>query len=277
MLHKKKFQLLLNPHYYLIKPKGNKMKAFNNLSKLVLILMFSLMTLSSSKAALDSKGTDFWLMFNGNLGTPTLTLFITSDVNTSGTVSVPGIAFSTPFNVTANTVTSVVVPSSVATHTSDVVDSKGIHVTSVQEVTVYGLNYIAFTTDAYLGLPTDILGTDYTVLTYRNSSSGNGVEFGIVGTVNGTTVTITPSVTTGIRTAGVPYNIVLNQGDTYELRNSSSSTADLSGTKITSTQPIGVMGAELCANIPTGFAFCDHICEMIPPSSTWEKISLQYL
>jgi hypothetical protein len=209
-------------------------------------------------------------MFNGNISTPVTTIFITSDVNTSGMVEVPGLAFSAPFNVIANTVTSVVVPTSTSVHTNDVVDAKGIHVTSLQEVTVYGLNYAPFTTDAYLGLPTDILGTDYIVLTYRNSNIVNGVQFGVVGTVNATTVTITPSVTTGSRIAGVPYNIVLNQGDTYELRNTSG-TGDLTGTTITSTQPIGVMGSSQCANIPSGFVFCDHICEMLPPTTTWGK------
>ena len=262
------FSLPTKTTYLLI--KSNKMKTLNRLSKLVLALMLTLLTVSSSSAALDSKGTDFWLMFNGNLGTPTLTLFITADVNTSGTVDIPGLAFSTPFSVTANAVTSVVIPGSAANHISDIVDNLGIHVTSLQEVTVYGLNYIAFTTDAYLGLPTDILGTSYVVLTYPNSNVVNGVEFGIVGTVNGTTVTITPSVTTGIRTAGVPYNISLNQGETYELRNTDG-TGDLSGTTITSTQPVGVMGASQCANIPSGYTYCDHICEMIPPSTTWGK------
>ena len=34
----------------------------------------------------DSKGTDFWLMFNENFSSPVLTLFITGDTNTTGTV-----------------------------------------------------------------------------------------------------------------------------------------------------------------------------------------------
>lgn len=245
------------------------MKTFTKISVLILVLMLALTTVNTVKAQ-DSKGTDFWLMFNTNLLTPTLTLFITSDVNTSGTVSGPSFA-AIPFVVTANVVTSVVVPTSLATHTSNVIDNKGIHVVSLNEVTVYGLNYAAFTTDAYLGLPTDILGTDYRVLTYRNSSAGNGVQFGVVGTVNGTTVTITPTVTTSGRVAGVPYNIVLNQGETYQLTNTASSTADLTGTTITSTQPIGVMGSTRCTNIPGGANFCDHTCEMLPPTTTWGK------
>ncbi|MBK7253804.1 MAG: hypothetical protein IPI04_07770 [Ignavibacteria bacterium] len=42
--------------------------------------------------------------------------------------------------------------------------------------------------------------------------------------MNGTTVTITPSETTGLRIAGVPYNITLNEG---ELMNSETVTMRL--------------------------------------------------
>ena len=58
-------------------------------SAFVALLMMLLLT-GQSISAPDSKGTDFWLMFNSNLGTPTLTVFITSDVNTSGTVTPQG-------------------------------------------------------------------------------------------------------------------------------------------------------------------------------------------
>ncbi|MDH7461866.1 lectin-like protein [Chitinophagaceae bacterium 26-R-25] len=218
----------------------------------------------------DSKGKDFWLMFNSNLGTPTLTLFITSNVNTSGKVEIPGLSFSQAFTVQANKVTSVVVPAASATHTNNVVDNKGIHITSVDEVTVYGLNYIPFTADAYLGLPVDALGTDYIVVTYKNSLV-NGVEIGVVSTADNNQVTITPTVTTLTRTAGVPFTITLNKGQTYELMNNTTASGDFTGTTITSTQPIGVFGAHMCGNVPGGAAFCDHLVEMLPPTSTWGK------
>lgn len=231
---------------------------------ILLILSFLIFQPDSFAQGNDSKGKDFWLMFNSNLGSPTLTLFITSEVNTSGTVSVPGLSFTQNFTVTANTVTPVVVPAGAAQHTSDVVEKKGIHVTSLQEVTVYGLNYIPFTTDAYLGLPTDVLGTSYIVMSY--TGAGNS-QFGIVGTANSTTVTITPSNQVGSHAKGVPYNITLQQGETYEI----GASLDLTGTIITSNKPIGVFGSNACANIPPGYAYCDHIVEMIPPTTTWGK------
>ncbi len=245
--------------------KNSTRSRFRPLLRFTLWALLCLFTAGSVSAqSRDSRGTDFWLMFNDNYSTPALTIFVTSDVNTTGTVSIPGIPFTANFTVTANTITPVTIPASVQTHTSNVIDSKGIHVTSQQEVTVYGLSYLQFSTDAYLGLPTDVLGTSYIVLTYTGQSS----EFGVVSTANGTVVTITPSVTVGTRTAGVPYNITLNQGQTYELQAGS---LDLTGTIITSTQPIGVMGANVCANIPPGVSYCDHINEMLPPTTTWGK------
>ena len=110
-------------------------------------------------AAEDSKGTDFWLMFDANLSPPEMSLFITGDTNTSGVVSVPGLAFSAPFTVTPGTVTTVVVPAGAHVTALDSVTNQGVRVVANDEVTVYGLNRVPATTDAYLGLPTDILGT----------------------------------------------------------------------------------------------------------------------
>ena len=46
-------------------------------------------------------------------------------------------------------------------------------------------------------------------------------------------MTITPSVTTGLRGAGVPYVLTMNQGETYLLQNTAPEPSDLSGTSIT--------------------------------------------
>ncbi len=154
---------------------------------------------------------------------------------------------------------------------SNQVENKGIHITSQQEVTVYGLNRQPFTTDAFLALPTDILGTEYINLGYKNVDVLNATQLAIVGTVNGTSVEITPSVTTDGHTAGVPFTITLNQGQTYYLVNTGSSPNDLSGTLITSSQPVGVFGGHGCANIPAGNVACDYIVEQLPPTSAWGK------
>ena len=221
--------------------------------------------------ALDSKGTDFWLTFPGNLNSPTASLFISGTENTTGTVSIPGTGFSAAFTVTVGAITTVTLPNSVFLNTSNIIGNNGIHVTALKEVTVYGLNREQFTTDAFLGLPTDILGTEYINLGYQNVDIVNATQFGIVATENATTVTITPTVATSGHAAGVPYNIVLNQGQTYLLRNTASFPSDLSGTLILSTKPIAVFGSHQCANIPRGEVACDHIVEELPSTASWGK------
>ncbi|MCC6289019.1 MAG: Ig-like domain-containing protein, partial [Chitinophagaceae bacterium] len=235
-------------------------------------LFFSFTAYTVRAQAPDSKGTDFWLTFPGNLSPGALTFFISGDENTTGTVSVPGTGFSVNFTVVPGVVTSVALPTgALELNLSDVIEKKGIHIVSGKEVTVYGLNRYQYTTDAYLALPTDILGTSYINLGYKNTNVVNSTQFGIVAAQNSTNVTITPTVTTGSRVAGVPYTITLNQGETYLLRNTNAAPQDLSGTIITSTKPIAVFGSMQCANIPQGFVACDHIVEQLTPTTAWGK------
>lgn len=219
----------------------------------------------------DTSGTDFWLTFpeNHTGGAATLSLFIAGSTSTTGTVSIPAITFSMPFTVTAGQVTTVNIPIGAELATSDVVESKGIHVTALANITVYGFSTIQFTTDAYLGLPTPILGTDYIVLGYTTIFPGsNGSELAIVASANNTTVNITPSVPEGNHLAGVPFPITLNQGQTYQLIDATVGN-DLTGTLISANNPIAVFGGHQCADVPTTFASCNFLVEELTPTATW--------
>jgi RHS repeat-associated protein len=165
------------------------------------IPQISLASLPASALAIDSRGTDFWVGFNSNLheggNAATKTLFITGDVATTGTVSIPGLAtpFSAPFAVNPGQVTSIVLPDDSEVTTVSVIEQKGIHITSNDPVSVYGLNREINTTDAFLGLPTSALGTDYVNLTYKNDGNGflafiAGTQMLVVGTQDNTQVTI---------------------------------------------------------------------------------------
>ncbi|HTN05160.1 T9SS type A sorting domain-containing protein [Agriterribacter sp.] len=235
-------------------------------------LFLSTFFIAANAQAPDSKGKDFWLAFPGNYSPGTLSFFISGDESTTGTVSAPGTGFSINFTVTPGTVTTVTLPTgTLELNASNVIENKGIHIVAGKEVTVYGLNRYQATTDAYLALPTDILGTSYINLGYKNTNIVNSTQFGIVATQNATTVTITPTVTTNGRLAGIPYTITLNQGQTYLLRNTDAAPQDLSGTLITSNKPIAVFGGMQCANIPMGYVACDHIIEQLPPATAWGK------
>src|ERR1035441_2122583 len=106
---------------------------------------------------ISSKGTEFWLAFPQGSGSPsqpaTLQLFITSDTNNSGQVQIPGLGFTAPFSVAAGASTQIVLPGAVEAKMPDGTMSLGIHVTALNQVSVYALNYVQFASDGYLGLP----------------------------------------------------------------------------------------------------------------------------
>jgi hypothetical protein len=226
-----------------------------------------------TRSNLDSKGTEFWLLFMLNhTGGSNLYLDITSEVNTSGTVSVTGIGFTQNFVVAANTVTRITLPPSAVVTSYATIQQLGIHVVADNEVTVYGMNRKQATTDGFLGLPLDVLDNDYMVMCYPGSYTFHLPIFAIVSPSNGNVITITPSdLTFNGNPAGVPFNITLNQGETYMVRGqaSTSYSADQTGSIISSTLPVAVFSGNECANIPQFYAACDHIVEQMPPLSTW--------
>jgi hypothetical protein len=214
----------------------------------------------------SSQGTDFWLTFESNYGGGTsLFLFISGNTATTGTVTDPAISFSTTFSVTPGTTTTVDVPSNAEIDSSDTTVVGGaVHISAGAPVSAYGLNTYPETTDGFLGLPTSILGTSYIAEGY---GGGGGSQFAVVGTQDDTTVTITPSDTTGAYTAGVPYTETLNQGDVYQLIDSSG--GDLSGSTITSNEPVAVFAGNNCADVPADVGYCNTLAEEMTPTDTW--------
>ena len=233
-------------------------------------------------AARSNRGTDFWLTFLYNapgLYDPPYAgcdLYISADADTVADVSEGGYDIGR-FQVRGGSSTRVKIDPGDLT-VSDAIQANAIHVTTDHPVTVHGLNYYTYTTDGYLALPTAMLGTDYIVLAYQNSPSWydpehivGGTEFAVVATEDDTSVTITPSATTDSRVAGVPYEIILQKGETYRLMNFDDSDADFTGTTIQSHKPVAVLGGHACALIPPSTPAGDHLVEQLPPVNTWGR------
>lgn len=240
------------------------LKAVRTTAVLVLTaLMAVLPGVAPASAAVTSAGTEFWLAFPTNyIQTPSLSLFLAAETPASGTVSVPGTGFTTSFTTTPGQVTTVGLPSTTQVTTPDGIEARGIHVQATAPVSVYGLNRISYTTDAYLGLPTQILGSEYVVMSHPGLWS-YGSELSVVAPTDNTLVTILPSVSTGTRRAGDPYTVTLQRGQVYQLRASGSQ--DLTGTIITASRPVAAFAGASCANVPVGYYACDHLT----PPNTW--------
>ncbi|MDO6436166.1 T9SS type A sorting domain-containing protein [Cyclobacterium sp. 1_MG-2023] len=221
----------------------------------------------------DSKGKEFWLMFNRNNDNVDvkLELYITGEKETSGYVKLPDNSIIN-FQVLPNKTTSVKIPDTFIASEQDGVEKKGINIIVEEEVAVFGLNQKSSSTDAFLGLPVDVLGEEYIVMannSYAPNSSSSPV-FGVVATMDNTEITILPTTTTQNRQSGIPYQVLLQKGESYQLT-ADAYFSDLTGTSVTSNNPVAVFSGHTCGNVPLFTNGCDQMIEQVLPVSTLGK------
>ncbi|MEM9447471.1 MAG: Ig-like domain-containing protein [Cyanobacteria bacterium P01_E01_bin.6] len=208
-----------------------------------------------------SFGTEFWLAFSPNTaaGDASETFFISGEEGTTGTVEIPGLSFTEAFTIPASQLVEISLPNNANLPTSTGVFDQGIHVTSSDDVGVYGVSRQQATSDAYTGIPVDSLGTEYLLLSYTTTIASYPNQLSVVATEDNTTVTITPPGQT-------PVNITLNQGQVYQLRD----TADLTGTEVIASAGVSVFAGVECVNVGQGF--CDHIIQQMTPVEGWGNV-----
>jgi len=141
--------------------------------------------------------------------------------------------------------------------------TKGIKITSNNNIVVVGLNQEKYTTDAYLALPDQILSKEYYAVSYTSLISE---EFSIVATEDNTTISFEAPENSD-EGVSVSEPIVLNEGETYQFK----STDNLTGTHVTGDKNFVLLSGNVCTDVPSGYSACDHLTEMIPPVDTWEK------
>ncbi|MBI5533535.1 MAG: hypothetical protein HY898_12525 [Deltaproteobacteria bacterium] len=156
---------------------------------------------------------------------------------------------------------------------------------STQPVTVYQFNpleyYVGgaytYTNDASLLLPTNAWKTDYMVAARNTWDYSYPGFYAVVASEDATSVTLTPSPTGAavIAGAGVAANgtgtVVLNRGSVLQVLSSGSTANDVTGTIVTATKPIQVIGGHDCTDVPYGWHWCDHIEESMFPIATLGK------
>ncbi len=121
-------------------------------------------------------------------------------------------------------------------------------------------------TSATLLLPTPAWDVNYIATTAYSNGIGRAAWLGFVAT-QPTDITLLAPVAiegaTGVAGAALntPTTYHLDRGQTLQLAQD----ADLSGTIVKSTQPIGVWGGNICADVPTGNQACDGMHQQLPP------------
>ncbi len=142
-----------------------------------------------------------------------------------------------------------------------------------------------FTNDASLLLPTNAVGNEYLIMSWKHRGSGfqlRGFMLVLAFGEEPITVDITPSVSvvagtdkvtnTPIATlpGGETRQFTLMPGQYVNLETAGPAGADLTGTHVSASGPVVVFGGHECANVPTeGVNFCDHIEQQLFPVASW--------
>jgi hypothetical protein len=164
---------------------------------------------------------------------------------------------------------------------------------STQPVTVYQFNPIeyeldndySYINDAGLLFPVNTWGESVRVVSRNHWLANNQFHlpgfYAVTSKQDGTVVTIEPSESGGWVYAGGGVasdgtgQVVLDEGDVLEVFTSAGQpspfNSDLTGTLITATNPIQVIGGHKCTNVPQNIQFCDRLEESIPPLATVGK------
>jgi uncharacterized delta-60 repeat protein len=227
-------------------------------------------------AALTNAGTEFWLgvhVFVAGGGAAPM-LYVSGDVATTGLVESPGLGFSAPFTVTPGQITEVPLHIDTEFPDNDVIDVHMVKLTSAAPVVVSMRNGATFIEDAYAALPVQALGTEYRIMSWGITfgTPSTTTQFAIVPTRSNTTVTITPTVTVGARPAGVPYQLIMQPGQSYNLRGQTDDgLIDLTGTTISADKPIAVYAGHGAARNPSTVDFFDGMIDQQRPLDSWGK------
>lgn len=243
-------------------------------------------------------GQDFWFAPIESYGNDTTSgsyylLYVTSPDTGFVNVQLGSSGASYGFRVLPLRDTTVLIPLSWIVRSSGKVENKGIHVWSNVPLTCHVMSHNPYTSDGTYIIPTMSWGTEYVVAGYSAlfESSGSYVydipsEFSIVASHDNTYVTITPSTDFRVESTnsaccsclfasiGIPFTIILNRGDAVQFKTTCTQdcdNTDVTGTVITSNYSVGVIGGSQCPNIPCDFPYCDHVCHMLPPISSWGK------
>jgi len=204
---------------------------------MAVLLIFLLSDVTIGQKTNTNQGKDFWFGYlntvDGNSVSEVVN--ITSTVNTSGTISIPGSAYTHPFTVTAGLLTRVVLPSTDVVQTSGfgVPVNKAVNVTANDNISVHASIETDARSENTCILPVPLLGNHYYVMDYdlANGAYTATSEFMVVAQSCKDSVEIIPSqgLSSG-QSAGTPFTIVLQPGEIFQVQ----SGGDLTGSEIIS-------------------------------------------
>lgn len=278
--------------------------------KHLLHLCAALLVLTGSVGAQEantgSVGTDFWIAIAPHevreYPAKNLAIFVSSAFDTEISIIGPGMTEPLKRQVKAGTTLTLddkngAVSWDWEVRGSEVVENKGIHITSKRPVTVSVLSSKQFTSDGFTAIPTVSWDNEYIAVSYYdfNEIRAWAGGFMVIAKEDDTRITVTLRGTGSdtMKTAGgrhintgTPFTVTLNTGDVYTVKGDGSTrgTFDLTGSLITSTKAIGVIGFHERTTMPNSVSFVNgqwydgrnHLVEMLPPVTDWDTIHVTH-
>ncbi len=161
---------------------------------------------------------------------------------------------------------------------------KALRLTSDRPISVNVLNSKVTTSDGFLAIPTRRWGTEYIAASYWDFREFKPWPGGfIIIAKQPTNVDIllrgagrdSGRTTTG-RKIGEQFSVFLDEGEVYMVHGDGQTRGvfDLTGSLITSDQPIGVIGFHMRTTMPNLLMNGNgrnHLCEMLPPTNRWGR------
>ena len=241
----------------------------------------------------SNKGKEFWIPYSYHVGmintggNPTMTLYITSDVNTNYTVEIFGVAILQSGSINAGQVVTAIIPNNYFINGEGMFTGRTIRVLTDKNSVVYAYITRSAVSGATVCLPTQVLGKEYYSANFTQVSNepNSNSYFTIIAVEDNTAVEIIPSANTvGGWTAGNTYTVNLSKGQIYQVLGTVTGNAgvDLTGSYVRSVSAAGggckkiavFSGAGKisigCANPGTS----DNLYQQLYPTGSW---GLKYL
>lgn len=162
---------------------------------------------------------------------------------------------------------------------SGLIENKGIHITSSGKIAVHAFNERFRSADGTVVLPIGALGKDHYITSHfeinpqSNLSVSNESTLLVVGSEDNTRVeiTLTENSISG-NTKGVPYEITLNRGQSYQIK----ARGDLTGSRVRvaganadDCKKIAVFGGNKWTSVGACGNANDHLFQQTYPVNTW--------
>lgn len=245
----------------------------------------------------SAQGREYWIAippneWDGPYQSRELELYVTASKDTKVTLEYPGTGFQVTKSVKAMQITTFTTADESANWSWEVREDEkpanmGIHLTADQPISVYVLNAKQVTSDGYLALPTSVWDKEYIHCSFYDFHEIQDWAGGfiVLAKENGTVVNISlDGVNYGgnlgrtrrNKQLGQKISVPLQKGQIYMVRGNGKTMGlfDLTGSRITANKPVGLISFHqrtMLPAFPSPNNGRDHLCEMLPPVSTWGK------